>query len=378
MYELNIKVRNKIATQTDKAEYVCGNSDYIAVFDLDSEWDAYNTKTARFSYNGSYTDVVFDGNQCPVPVITDTHCFHIGVYAGDLHTTTAARVPCRKSILCGDGAPADPTPDVYDQLMEKLNDIGEISEEGIAAAVDAYMAENPVAGAFTVHITHDPETDTYSADKTFAEIKAAYDAGRVVQGDYDGAMFALNGIGEDIASFGATYSADGASLQWDTLMMSADGSIRLETVKVNPEFELIDTIDCIDASYSSFKRIIDISAYRRVWVYGNQLSTPNSAAIFSSLNGVSLDYISIGKDESSNKTNFVILLDGTGPYAAAYKYSGTGVYDMVPGVFAAVNNPKNAGITAIGTGLNTLVLNLNASAWSLSGGTVEIWGEKRW
>lgn len=123
MYELNIKVRNKIAAQTDKAEYVCGNSDYIAVFDLDTEWDAYDTKTARFSYNGSYTDVVFDGNQCPVPVITDTHCFHIGVYAGDLHTTTAARVPCRKSILCGGGSHATPSEDVYNQLMQRMNEL---------------------------------------------------------------------------------------------------------------------------------------------------------------------------------------------------------------------------------------------------------------
>lgn len=123
MYELNIKVRNKIAAQTDKAEYVCGNSDYIAVFDLDSEWDAYDTKTARFSYNGSYTDVVFDGNQCPVPVITNTHCFHIGVYAGDLHTTTAARVPCRKSILCGGGSHVAPSEDVYNQLMQRMSEL---------------------------------------------------------------------------------------------------------------------------------------------------------------------------------------------------------------------------------------------------------------
>lgn len=121
MYELNIKVRNKIAAQADKAEYVCGNSDYIAVFDLDSEWDAYDTKTARFNYNGGHVDVVFDGNKCPVPVITDTFCFHIGIFAGDLHTTTAARVACKKSVQCGSGTVADPPDDVYNQIMELLN-----------------------------------------------------------------------------------------------------------------------------------------------------------------------------------------------------------------------------------------------------------------
>lgn len=117
---MNITVRNKIATKTDNVAYVCGNSDYVINFDFDSEWDAYDTKTARFAHDGQHTDVVFSGNQCNAPIITNTYAFHVGVYAGDLHTTTAARVPCRKSILCGAGAPDDPTPDVYDQLMERM------------------------------------------------------------------------------------------------------------------------------------------------------------------------------------------------------------------------------------------------------------------
>lgn len=120
MPEMNITVRNKIATKTDNAVYICGNSDYVINFAFDSEWDAYDIKTARFAHDGQHTDVVFTGNQCNVPVITNTYAFHVGVFAGDLHTTTAARVPCRKSILCGSGAPADPTPDVYDQLMERM------------------------------------------------------------------------------------------------------------------------------------------------------------------------------------------------------------------------------------------------------------------
>lgn len=120
MPEMNITVRNKIATKTDNVVYVCYNSDYVINFDFDSEWDAYDAKTAQFNVNGKPIPVVFTGNQCKVPVITNTYAFHVGVFAGDLHTTTAARVPCRKSILCGAGAPADPAPDVYDQLMERM------------------------------------------------------------------------------------------------------------------------------------------------------------------------------------------------------------------------------------------------------------------
>lgn len=121
MPEMNIIVRDKIATKTDTVNYVCGNSDYVVNFDFDSEWDAYDTKTAQFNVNGKHIPVVFTGNQCKVPVITNTYAFHVGVFAGDLHTTTAARVPCKKSILCDSGTPDDPPDDVYNQLMEKLN-----------------------------------------------------------------------------------------------------------------------------------------------------------------------------------------------------------------------------------------------------------------
>lgn len=120
MPEITVTVANKIAT-ADKARYVCGNSDYVIQFQFDEEWDAYDIKTARFSYNRTYADVIFDGNECEIPVISDTYCFYVGVFAGDLHTTTPARIACKKSILCGGGVPADPPPDVYSQIMAMLS-----------------------------------------------------------------------------------------------------------------------------------------------------------------------------------------------------------------------------------------------------------------
>lgn len=124
MPDIQIKVADKIATGDD-TKIICGNSDYTAVFDFDDEWSAYDTKTARFVYCGTYTDVVFTGNECPIPIIQDTRSLTIGVYAGDLHTTTPAYVSCVPSILCGGGVPADPTPDVYAQILELLNNIAD-------------------------------------------------------------------------------------------------------------------------------------------------------------------------------------------------------------------------------------------------------------
>lgn len=122
MPDVNIKVKNKIAVG-DGTVIICGNTDYTAVFDFDAEWDEYETKTARFISNGEYTDIVFTGNKCAIPAHQNTHGVQVGVFAGDLHTTTPAYFDCAKSILCDGGAPAAPAPDVYNQLMERLNDI---------------------------------------------------------------------------------------------------------------------------------------------------------------------------------------------------------------------------------------------------------------
>lgn len=119
---VEVNVTNKIAALVDKSVVgVCGNSDYVIHFNFDEEWDAYETKTARFKWGGKYTDVVFDGDECPMPIIYNTNTLAIGVYAGELHTTTVAVLYMKKSILCGSGTPVDPEPDVYGQIMEKLN-----------------------------------------------------------------------------------------------------------------------------------------------------------------------------------------------------------------------------------------------------------------
>lgn len=147
MPDIHITVKDKIATG-DGSRIVCGNSDYMAVFSFDEEWAAYTMKTARFvNVGGSYTDVVFEGNACPVPIIHNTLGVKVGVFAGYLSTTTSAWFDCQKSVLCGSGGlPVDPPPDVYAQIMEKLNRIetAPVSPEAIAAAVAEYLEENPV------------------------------------------------------------------------------------------------------------------------------------------------------------------------------------------------------------------------------------------
>lgn len=124
---MNIKIviEDKIATAPDNAVIVCGNNDYVITFLFDEDWDGYEAKTARFTYikNGKsiFIDEPFVGDTCPVPMLSNVSRVDIGVYAGDLRTTTAAVVKCKKSILCKGGTPDEPDEDVYRKIMEMIN-----------------------------------------------------------------------------------------------------------------------------------------------------------------------------------------------------------------------------------------------------------------
>ena len=196
MPEINIMIKNKIATKSNNVTYICDNSDYVINFDFDDEWDAYDTKTARFAYGGQYTDIIFVGNRCNVPVITNTYAFHIGVFAGDLHTTTPVRVPCRKSILSSASIHVDPTPDVYDQLMELIKGLGGVDPDDIAKAVADYLAAHPIEET-------DPTVPEWAKNKT----KPTYSAAEVGAISQDDLQAATN---EALAQAKASGEFDGA------------------------------------------------------------------------------------------------------------------------------------------------------------------------
>ena len=118
--ELTVKVRKKVAQGCGR-RIVCANSDYTVRFDLDEEWSGYAAKTMRVDYgNGTYTDVVFTGETAALPVIRGRRMIRIGLYAGNIHTTTPATYECEESISDAGGIPAAPEADVYAQLTELL------------------------------------------------------------------------------------------------------------------------------------------------------------------------------------------------------------------------------------------------------------------
>ncbi len=173
MPEINITVDNKIAIKADETEYICGNSDFVAKFAFDAEWEAYENKTARFCYNNSYVDVVFTGNECPVPIISGTYFFNIGVYAGNLHTTTPARVPCKKSILCGNESESSASQEVRNKFLDVLDkrtgDLGGLATENKSTIVAAINEVARSGGGGTKYqigsgLILDAKTNTLAVD----------------------------------------------------------------------------------------------------------------------------------------------------------------------------------------------------------------------
>lgn len=136
MRALRVGIRNKIATyNTRDGVIVCGNKGYTIKFTFDEEWNECTTKTARFIWNGEYYDKEFTGDECPVPIINDATNLTVGVYAGDLKTTTPANIPCLISILCG-------TPKIIDENVKEYRDIAQQ-----AAATAQKAAEDAVRAA---------------------------------------------------------------------------------------------------------------------------------------------------------------------------------------------------------------------------------------
>ena len=144
---IEITVENKIATAPNNALIVCGNSDYTMSFNFDAEWDAEPRKTVRlvWHFRGKtfHKDILMEGDRIDVPVLTNAYAVFVGVYAGDLRTTTRAKVPCAPCILCCDEheeeADSSVVARMQGQLMKLLAESLDTSE--VERIVNACMAE---------------------------------------------------------------------------------------------------------------------------------------------------------------------------------------------------------------------------------------------
>lgn len=196
MPEIKIKIRDKRAGGTGTV--ICGNSDYTVAWDLDQEWTPYDTKTMRVNLaDGTYQDVVFAGDTAALPALSTPGWASVGLYAGDLHTSRAADLRVLPSVTTPSGAPANPAPDVYDQLMELIKGLGGVDPDDIAKAVADYLAAHPIEET-------DPTVPEWAKAKTKPTYSAA-EVGAISQSDLQAATDAA------LAQAKASGAFDGAT-----------------------------------------------------------------------------------------------------------------------------------------------------------------------
>ena len=128
---IHITVRDRVPTITAGEDVISHNSDYVAEFEFDEEWQD-KVKTVYFvCEDGSYQAVVMSGNSCDVPMLDGEHRrIFVGVQAGSakkpsvLKTTRPCCLKVKDSIADYLGQPIpDPTPDVYEQIIAMLESI---------------------------------------------------------------------------------------------------------------------------------------------------------------------------------------------------------------------------------------------------------------
>lgn len=122
---------------------VCGNTDYQIQFTFDKEWDSFTAKTALFVWRQDgqlqTCEAPFNGDTVSVPMLQEAFYVHVGVFAGELHTTTSAKIECEYSVKCdAKGAKVVYPPEVTQAVLCIAQDLSDEQQaqarENIGAA----------------------------------------------------------------------------------------------------------------------------------------------------------------------------------------------------------------------------------------------------
>jgi hypothetical protein len=219
MRTIDISIKDKIAMQTGgEAFIVRDNSDYVINFTFDAEWAEETAKTARFALQGGgYIDVPFTGGSVAVPVISTGRRVDVGVFAGNLRTTTSAILPLVPSIRSKGGAPIPPEEAVYDKLIALINSMGEISDDDIKQTVEDYLSANPIAAASmrveAGYIQFSADGETWTDIIAISDLKGPPGAGIDITGASVGQIPKITAV-----------DADGKPTAWEAVDMPSGGS----------------------------------------------------------------------------------------------------------------------------------------------------------
>lgn len=169
MNKIQIIVDDKRAVLSKPTDLVIlSNSDYLVQFIFSDEWQSYPIRTARFIYKDTYIDKVFTGDEVEMPIIHDASYIAVGVYAGNLCTSTPALLRTNKSILSGDPIHADPPADVYNQLIELIKNLN--PPTGIVESVNGKKGIVTLSAADVHALPEDAEIGVSSVNGKSGEV----------------------------------------------------------------------------------------------------------------------------------------------------------------------------------------------------------------
>ena len=194
----------RISSDTKNIDLIGDNMDYTAVFDLDEDLAFERIKTARFIKDDVQEErILDDNNSCQIPPeLLKKGYISVGVYT-DKKSTTPCFLQINRSIRETDYPAKDPEPDVYRQLLEKIEKlkglreielradekniqwryVGEeewqelisfsdiiVSPEEIKKIIEDYFADNPLkeTDPTVPDWAKEPQKPTYTAEEVGA------------------------------------------------------------------------------------------------------------------------------------------------------------------------------------------------------------------
>lgn len=121
-------VRNQTISRVDRMRVMSKSHDYLmAHFDfVTNDWDGVS-KVAIFSKDGTSYKMTLDPNSealVPWELLETTGTVEVSVYGGDLITVNSATITVEESAYTDEATNEQPpTPDVWEQLLSKINNI---------------------------------------------------------------------------------------------------------------------------------------------------------------------------------------------------------------------------------------------------------------
>lgn len=242
---MNFTITNRIIDTENDENLISYNTDYIANFSFDEEWEG-TVKTARFIQNGAHEDKVLVNDSCEIPSLKNG-VVRIGVF-NDTMTSTFKLLKVRHSIKDDSGNPAEPEPDVYAQLISLI-------QSGMLKGKDGYT---PVKGKdyFTPADVEEiiGEADVFSQkageSATAAEQSASASAGSALASEQS----ARNAAASEKA---ASDSAKAASTSKSNAAASETAAKKSETAAATSAKSAADSATAAEKSKSDAQTIVD-------------------------------------------------------------------------------------------------------------------------